>query len=378
MKTRQFCLLLAGTIFFLLVTEFGFAAGGQFSPAVNYSVARYPMAVAAGDFNGDGILDLAVASAGNGSKSVTVLIGKGDGTFQPGVNYNAGGAATYLAVADLNGDGKLDLAMTNSTKQAVSVLLGKGDGTFLAPLIYSAGPSPVQVAVADLNLDGKLDLAVANSNGGGLLHGSVSVLLGNGDGTFQSAIKYPAGKRPDSVAVGDFNNDGLLDIVVGNLGDSTVSVLLGNGDGTFGSALRTPVGSDPEFVGVGDFNADGKLDIVVSIYSSGKVAVSLGNGDGTFQAAVKYAVMGGPAGIAIADFNRDGILDLAVANSGNIVTLLPGKADGTFGTPSNYKTNALYGYGVASADLNGDGFADLVVTNPSNSDTVSVLLNTGQ
>jgi hypothetical protein len=260
------------------------------------------------------------------------LLGNGDGTFMPAAVYTAGTKPDFVAVGDFNGDGNLDIvAGSNSGGPAVgntgvvSVFLGKGDGTFAPAVNYPTGIVAASIAVADLNGDGRLDLAVANENSD-----NVSVLLGRGDGTFQASVNYPAGPGPADIASGDFNGDGKLDLVVANAGSSfgtTVSVLIGNGDGTFQAPVSYPAGDEPFSVAVGDFNTDGKLDLIVadSGASSGNtVNLLLGNGDGTFQTAVPYTVGVGAVAVAVADLNSDGLLDVAVANisSDNVSVLL--------------------------------------------------------
>jgi hypothetical protein len=328
-----------------------------------YATGNLPFSVAVGDFNGDGKLDLAVADNGGG---VSVLLGNGDGTFQPAVSYAAGSIPWSVAVGDFNGDGKLDLAVANAGSDNVSVLLGNGDGTFQPAVNYAAGVSPNSVAVGDFNGDGKLDLALADNGGG------VSVLLGNGDGTFQPAVSYAAGTFPYSVAVGDFNGDGKLDLAVADNGGG-VSVLLGNGDGTFQPAVSYAAGSIPWSAAVGDFNGDGKLDLAVANWGSNNVSVLLGNGDGTFQPAVNYAAGVSPHSVAVGDFNGDGKLDLAVANmDSNNVSVLLGNGDGTFQPAVNFATGP-FPVSVAVGDFNGDGRLDLAVASFAWND-VSILL----
>ncbi len=339
-----------------------------FRPAVNYNAGSGPAFVAVGDFNGDGKADLAVANYN--TNNVSVLLGKGDGTFQAGVNYNAGSNPYSVAVGDFNGDGKADLAVANNGSNNVSVLLGNGDGTFQAAVNYNAGSFPQSVAVGDFNGDGKADLAVANYSSN-----NVSVLLGLGNGTFQAAVNYNAGTGPDSVAAGDFNGDGKADLAVANGSSNNVSVLLGLGDGTFQAAVNYTAGTAPIFLAVGDFNADGKADLAVANYSSNNVSVLLGLGNGTFQGAVNYSAGSFPRSVAVGDFNGDGKADLAVAKayagSGNVSVLL-GFGNGTFQAALNYNagTNPV---SVAVGDFNGDGGSDLAVAN-FYSDNVSILL----
>jgi FG-GAP-like repeat len=275
-----------------------------------------PQAVAVGDFNGDGKLDLAVTNSTN----VGVLLGNGDGTFQPAVYYSVGSSPRAVAVGDFNGDGKLDLVVGNVTSGNVSVLLGNGDGTFQPALNYAADNAPYSVAVGDFNGDGKLDVAAAEAGGSAI----VSVFLGKGDGTFQPAVNYGVGQDPVSLAVGDFNGDGNLDVAAATQGGSdTVSVLLGKGDGTFQPAVNYAAGSIPSSVVAGDFNGDGKLDLAVTNIFDDTVSVLLGNGDGTFQAPVNYDTGAYPWWVAVGDFNGDGKPDLAAANgNGNDVSIL--------------------------------------------------------
>ena len=195
---------------------------GTFLHQVPYATGARPFPSVTGDFNGDGILDLAVGNQND--NSVSILLGKGDGTFQPQVTYAAGSQVYALTTADLNGDGKLDLAVANNADNTVSVLPGLGDGTFQRQTTFATGSGPHSVVAADLNGDGKLDLVVANEGGN-----SVSVLVGNGDGTFQPHFDYGAGGGAISAATGDFNRDGRLDLAVANYNDSTISLMLQDG-----------------------------------------------------------------------------------------------------------------------------------------------------
>jgi hypothetical protein len=366
---------------------------GAFQPAAYYNSGGNPVSLgfsssfALGDFNGDGNLDLAVVDSDNGI--VGIMLGNGQGEFEHPATYpgfdKAGNCCYAIAVGDFNGDGKPDLVTADEGFGAVSVRLGEGNGAFLPRQAFSVGYRPVAVAEGDFNGDGKLDVVVAN---GGPDADNVSIMLGNGDGTLQPAVHYASGgSTPTSVAVGDFNGDGKPDLAVANQSSASnsVSILLGNGDGTFQTAVIYPAPSAPQSVAIGDFNGDGKLDIAVAV--SNGVSSLLGNGDGTFQPAVNYitgqpAIIDGPAAffVAIGDFNGDGKLDLAVANEGSdgpgevyFVAILLGNGDGTFQPAATIYplTEAL---SIAVADFNGDGRLDLALANYSGT---SILLGNG-
>ena len=312
-------------------------------------------------------------SPGGGSSNVVFFPIKAAGTwaaFRLASHFAAGAGPETLVTADFNRDHKLDLAVPNPNSNNVSILLGNGDGTFKPSVEYSVGQAPIVAAVGDFNRDGKLDLVVANN-----ISNNVSVLLGNGDGTFQTAVEHSVGKNPAALAVGDFNRDGKLDVVVTDQGSNKISVLLGNGAGSFQSVLTYAVGQNPVSVAVGDFNRDGKLDLVVANNYSNNVSVLLGNGDGSFHAAVNYGGTPNAASLAIADFNGDGKLDLVVTNPpGSDVAVLLGNGDGTFQSAKTYSTG--YEPSLAVGDLNGDGKLDLAIANIG-ADSVNTLLGDG-
>jgi hypothetical protein len=251
-----------------------------------------------------------------------ILVGNGNGTLDPSsaVFANANGIYTSgVEAADFNADGNLDLAMVNSPNgQLGLVALGYGSGAFnSAGTLYTPG-FPAGVAVGDFNGDGKLDAAVAGGGSTKYPDSGVAISLGNGDGTFTQANGSPIslGQNLSAIVVADFNGDGKLDIAVTDADANAVRILLGNGDGTFQSPITIPVGSNPQAITVGDFNDDGKLDIAVANNGDDTVTLLLGNGDGTFTEAPSspYTVGKGPIAIAAADFNGDGKLDMAVAN----------------------------------------------------------------
>jgi hypothetical protein len=327
---------------------------GTFKAELNSSVLG-PGSLAVGDFNGDGKLDLAVTNTG-----VSILLGNGDGTFRSPVNYATGDSPSSVATGDFNGDGKLDLAVANSGADngvgSVSVLLGRGDGTFDSAVNYSGGFGSLSLAVGDFNRDGKLDLVEANFG-----TSNVTILLGNGDGTFQAPRSYGTNGAPTSVAVGDFNGDGKLDLVVANLvndsgGAGSMGVLLGNGDGTFQPVVNYSLGSNPDSVAVGDFNGDAKLDLAVAnsggYGNQASMKLLLGNGNGTFQPALEYVGAGSPnpSSLALGDFNGHGRLDLAVADGSTVATLLqPSLVSGVNAfVPASLEFNAIQLIGTTS------------------------------
>jgi len=216
----------------------------------------------------------------------------------------------------------------DTPKHQVVVLLGNGDGTFGMPVRFQSGSGPSSVALGDLNEDGKIDVVV--SNGSGQMQG-MSVLLGNGDGTLQSPTLYATGNNTNSVVLADFNGDGHLDAAVVNSGSETFSILLGNGDGTFGTAVSYPTPySTPFYLMVADFNQDSHPDLAVTFGSQSlNVSVFLGNSDGTFQPAINtVTAFSSPSNLAAGDLNEDSIPDLIMG--AGALTVLLGKGDGTF------------------------------------------------
>jgi FG-GAP-like repeat len=328
--------------------------------------------------------------------------------FLPPVSYDSGGfGALSVAVADVNGDGKPDLLVTNECAASggcnhgsVGVLLGNGDGTFQPALTYdSGGYLATSIAVADVSGDGKSDLIVTScaSNTTTICptpsrNGVVGVLLGNGDGTFQPAVSYDSGGAGAwSVAVNDLNGDAKDDLAVADYSSScTVGVLLGKGDGTFQAVTVYGSGwSGAVSVAASDVNGDGAPDLLLSC-QGGEIAVLLGNGDGTFRAAASYdSGSGNLWSVSVADVNRDGRPDLSVANACNMndcnhgsVGVLLGNGDGTFQPVLTYDSGGMLAESVIQADVDAGGKVDLAVANgcassDCNHGSVGVLLGNG-
>ena len=328
---------------------FGGGSGGGFSVDLSASGISGSISGVVGDFNGDGHQDLAVAN--QSANNVTVVMGDGKGGFTSfsGSPFGLAGGTTptSMAVGDFNGDGIQDIAVANNGTSNVTVLQGNGSGGFITLGPFTLEAAPLSIAVADMNGDGFPDLVTANSDG------NVAVLLGNGAGGFTAAATGPfaAGSGPRSVAVGDFNGDGVPDLAVADFNGGAVTVLLGNATnitgGTFGftNPMGNPfsVGSRPYSVVVGDFNGDGVPDLAAANFSDGTVSVLLGNGSGGFTpASAPFQVGSDPEAIVAADFDGDGKLDLAAANTGGTtVSVLLGGPAATSGTLSTTAPSSI-------------------------------------
>lgn len=283
---------------------------GSFQVNKDYPV-DHPWAIVNTDFDGDGKLDIAVTTFLN--NTLLVLTGNGDGTFRLKQSIGTGSLATDIATGDFNGDKKVDFAaITNFYTGTISIFIGNGDGTFQSKKDVETGNPPIAITTGDFDSDGKTDLATTS-------HSSyISVLIGNGDGTFRPKKDYYAGNDIATwdIIGGDFNNDGKLDLAATNIYNQSVSVFIGNGDGTFQSARFYGAGSQSNIyaITVGDFNSDGKLDIVTANYQENSVSLLVGNGDGTFQPRRDYVTDYRPMDVIAGDFNGDGQLDIATAN----------------------------------------------------------------
>jgi len=374
----------------------------QPQPVATLAVGANPYSIVAGDFTGNGHLDLAVADAN--SNDVSVLLGNGDGTFQPAIHSGTttssvnnpygvlGGILPEALVAgDFNGDGRLDLATGNLGSSDISVLLGKGDGRFEVPPASPAGNGTFAVATGDFTGNGNLGVAVVDQNSD-----SVTILPGNGDGTFQQAltVALPQGSGASSIVAADFNNDGRTDLAVTDPYLGEISILLGNGDGTFQSSTITVPGGYPNAIAAGDFTGNGHIDLAVTDLYSNSVIIFLGNGHGTFTMGQTIPLVNPanpadpfvePDAIVTGHFTRDGYLDLAVAEPGiDAVTVLLGNGNGTFTQGSTISFGEFFppqNMVLTAGDFRNNGLTDLAVasTNPFPfiGDTLDVLVSNG-
>jgi hypothetical protein len=371
---------------------------GTFQPAVSYPTVGMTSAVwvTVGDFTGHGKLDIAVlGNTASLEGVIDIFLGNGDGTFQPAVAYDSGpGSRGEIAVGDFLGNGRLDLAVADfnaidATHSAVDVLLGNGDGTFQPRRVVPVPLSARAVVAADFNHDGRADLAVADGAGyNGVLDPSnpagLTILLSNGDGTFTPAGQYdspatPGGGtiNPEAITAGDLRGNGITDVIECDY-DHNLNVFLGNGDGTFQPAVGYDTGESPggyeggdvngtypRAVAIADLTGNGKLDLVVgnignsssSPVQLGSVAVLLGNGDGTFQQPIQYTPFNYPGWLAVADFNGDGLPDIAISrvqdgHSVNILLNQPEDSSGDIRTYDGSGNNlANPAWGQAGTDL---------------------------
>jgi len=391
-KKVRFALTLVVILVASLVAGGG-ATGATLSPT--FLRADYPIFgnnYVVGDFNGDGSLDL----AGAGGASASVRLNNGAGTFGASVDSPVGGPGQDLATGDFNGDGRLDLVVTiNDPQIGVSVLTGNGDGTFSAPVIYpntSGFDSPAVVTV-DLDNDGKLDLVIAHEiacyTAPCVASEVISVMIGNGDGTFQPSREIQVGRGMAEIAAGDYNRDGFKDLALAGV-QGQVYRLDGVGDGTFVHRPTLIAVVDPSFIpvtdiDVADFNGDSIQDLVAAVPHNGsRTAILIGNGDGTFRAPLVLTDPGLriPQQQAVADYNGDGFQDLALSlGDGNqgVMQIRNGNGDGTFQAPVQYlvppPTSSLGGIFILSANLNGDTKPDIVLNIGGAFPSFAVLLN---
>lgn len=393
-KLLSFCggylqTLLCGAAFFVF-------AGSVSAQNATFNAQNHPPfanAQVAVDLNGDGKSDL----AGAGFLAASVMLNNGDGTFRPKVDYPVSGATQSIAAGDFNGDGKIDLVVAiNNQQVGLAVLFGNGDGTFGAPVHYpnTSGFDSPSVAAVDLNNDGKLDIIIMHSiacyTTPCVAATTLTQMLGNGDGTFQPARELPGGEFMHVMTTGDFNRDGIVDLAIG--GENTrLFIQLGLGDGTFNRLppMSLVPGGDLfsacNDVDVADFNRDSIQDLVVPLGNGQGNVVLLGNGDGTFRVSARILenAVNAPYNLAVADYNGDGVLDIARAmanGDSGLMEIAHGNADGTFRPVARYlappSQSSLGGIFILASEFNGDGKPDLSLAIGGANHSLNILINT--
>jgi hypothetical protein len=345
-------------------------SNASYSLDTNYTVGLWPITLTVGDLDNDGDLDLAVSdSIGNVSTMFNTA-----GAFSNDGNYTAGVVPWGSAIGDLDGDGYLDLAVTDLVSNNVAVLLNDGSGGFPSYTNHSVGWMPWSLTMGDFDKSNGLDLAVANFNST-----NISILLNDGVGGFAGAVNYTVCDYPYSIETADFNNNGWLDLAVTCESTNHVSVLLNNQDGTFGTAIDYFVGNSSNDIGVGDLDSDGDLDLVIGYYNDDDnvddVNVLINSGAGVFTSNANYTVGIFPEGISMGDYNNDGWLDFAVANYNNSdLSVVLNDGSGGFGSAVDYYTGDNP-WNMATGDFDGDGDLDFAVLNVNN--TLTTLFNIG-
>jgi hypothetical protein len=355
---------------------------GTFQNQITFSPGYYalPSFVIANDFNNDNNMDIAVSN--KNKDNVGILYGYGNGTFTSVVAYSIGDGTSPRCIrsGDFNNDKKLDIAVVAPGTNYIVVLYGLGDERFLLGPSFSTGTKsgPISLAVGDFNSDGKLDITTAN-----YLIDNIGVHISYGIQNFGGITSFSTGleSEPSSVAVSDFNNDGRSDVVVANYGTNNIGIFLGHGDGTFASMVPYSIGdnSHPIAVTVGDLNNDNRSDIAVANFQTNNVYILFGYGDGSFSIVSIYptGTHSSPVGIAITDFNNDSRWDIIIITSGtSSVLLVQGYGNGTFGNETSYALGYNFDpRGIAVGDLDGDNWTDIAVANYGG-DFVEILLQT--
>ncbi len=333
-----------------LLTSSSFVGGGGLATTNNE-----PYAVEIEDLDANGTLDVVVAN--NISGTVSVFLKNGNGTYAPKAEYTTDNFfSRSVAIGDMTGDGKPDLAVTHAN--GIVIFKNNGSGIFATKTNYVGGHGS-SIAMGDLNNDGAKDLAVS------VIGSLVSVYLNNGDGTLATKTDYAVGQMPNSVTMGDVNGDGAADLVVGSRDHGNVAVLLNNGNGAFAAMKTYGTGYGPLSHALGDLNGDGWPDIAVanSSNNSNSISTLFNNGDGTFAPKIDYPVGIYPFVIRIGDMNNDGAMDLVVLNSlSKSVSILLNYGNGLFAPKADIINSADLLFALAVKNLNGDDTLDIVMT----------------
>ena len=345
-----------------------------FSKHVDYLTAGDPYGVVAADFDADGELDLAVSAFGSGAGHVvSVLPGRGQGTFGPKRDFAVGYGPIAIAAGDVDKDGDIDVATANFSTDDATVLFNDGAGLFDGRNDHAVGDNPYAVALVDMDSDDDLDMIVANNQSTFL-----SVYRNHGDGSFEPTTDPEVGFLTSAFAAADITGDGKPDLLAAYDQAPTgfVRAVFNNGDGTFTAQASYEIGADPRWIAAADLDSDGDVDLVTANGKGQTVSVLFNYGSGTFAPKVDYDTLEYPSSIAAADLDGDGALDLAVVNAvSNMIRFFHNTGDGTFVLAGDYPSVMSGPATLTAADLNGDGSQDLAITNQGDN-SVSVMLNT--
>lgn len=347
--------------------------GGFFASAINYNVGALPFIIKTSDFNEDGKQDVIVTNYN--SNNISILLGNGNGTLQPQINYPVGSNPFDLVCADFNGDNHIDIAVTNEMSNNTSILIGSGLGTFSISTTVLTGSQPRSIVASDFNGDGKKDLAIVN-----LGANNVSVYLGNGLGGFSSALNYSVGTQSSSMVCADFNGDGNPDLGVPNFGiDNKIHILMNNGSGMFAPAsLYNAGGSGAWSISANDFNNDGVIDVLIN--NPQRISILYGTGSGSFLPPVYYPGRFGASYHNVADFDNNGTKDIALSDAYfNNVEIYTNNGASDFSIPNTCEVNDMAPVSFTSGDFNSDGNPDFVVGDIHNgSDSIAMIASIGQ
>lgn len=352
-----------------IVSGLGGAIGtAELEAAEHFSTTANASNPVAKDFNGDGIVDVAVTVTGG---DVNVLMGQSDGTFGSAASYDIGSTGRSLQAGDFNADGFIDLVASRGGPNSYSVLLGNGDGSFVNAGTDALPATGDEATVGDFNGDGFDDLAF-NHSGNTL----ISVAIGKGDGTFGSIATYYSPDYPVDIVTADFTGDGVLDLVTVHGTDDSVVMYVGNGDGTFKSSIGAGGGDNPQHIETADLNNDGAEDLVIQYTTSSNFGIRLGDGAGGFTfAGTTTSLSSVPFEFTLADINGDSFVDIiSDLNAGNTINVQLGKGDGTFEDGVDYDSGHIAA-GIAVGDLNRDGVLDVITAGANSPGGVGVMLS---
>jgi len=363
MKKLILIALLVSTSIFLKAQTF------DFLPFKSFDAGYSSHMLVHGDFNNDGLID--IATANYTGDNISVLLGVTQDSLSDEVLYTAGDGCYDIAAGDFNDDGNLDLVATNFTDDNISVFIGNGDGTFVSQVNYAAGNGTRGVICADFNKDSIVDIVVANDYAD-----NISIFIGIGNGAFNTKVDYAGGDRPHGILYFDIDGDTCMDVITMNRNDHDICVIKGNGDGSFQTPIWFDVERYPQFATLGYFNADTLIDLAVAnTFDCDSITILLGDSFTIFKPAVNIYIEGIPYGLTAADYNLDGFVDIAATmNEIDSLYIIEGNGDGTFQAPEKYLAGSDP-RGIISVDIDQDSDIDLYSVNYSGGGNTYLYVN---